>query len=509
MPNSKTASSCPKPEVRDGWVRKSSLDAWLDRYLPVPTQVISNEEYLPIPQTPQQRRLEQEIIARAERQAHRLGMDRRRFLRTSCGMALAFAAMNTVFGRFFHVDAAELLEPSAVTENKPHGFIFDVQTHHVAMPSQAPHADQDFLKALLDLRATAREMNPALKNRELRIEDIYLENYIKEVFLDSETDVVALSALPGTSEETDVLTPEVIYRSRSWINELTSSPRVISHGYFSPDLGQQNLEYMHAQMEKLKIDAWKGYSGVARAKGKQGWRVDDEKLAYPALEYARKRGVKNICLHKGLPFPGDPNWWNPMDVTHAAKDFPDLNFLVYHSGFKDLQEALPAAADGFKKTAYVPWVSDICDWKKKNPRVSNIYMEMGSTFALMVSASPLLAAHVLGMIIDAFGPDHVLWGTDSIWWGSPQWQIEAFRRLEMPDELMKRFGWRPLTADVKRNIFGLNAARVYGVDPEARRNPLPGDYLEKLRRMYKQSGASAPSNTQYGWVRADSLRAHG
>jgi len=297
MPNSKTASSCPKPEVRDGWVRKSSLDAWLDRYLPVPTQVISNEEYLPIPQTPQQRRLEQEIITRAERQAHLLGMDRRRFLRTSCGMALAFAAMNTVFGRFFRVGAAELLEPSAVTESKAHIFIFDVQTHHVAMPSQAPHADQDFLKALLDLRATAREMNPALKNRELRIEDIYLENYIKEVFLDSETDMVALSALPGTSEETDVLTPEVIYKSRSWINELTSSPRVISHGYFSPDLGQQNLEYMHAQMEKLKIDAWKGYSGVARAKGKQGWRVDDEKLAYPALEYARKRGVKNICLH--------------------------------------------------------------------------------------------------------------------------------------------------------------------------------------------------------------------
>ena len=178
-------------EVRDGWVRKSSLDAWLDRYLPVPTQVISNEEYLPIPQTPQQRRLEQEIIARAERQAHRLGMDRRRFLRTSCGMALAFAAMNTVFGRFFRVDAAELLEPSAVTENKAHVFIFDVQTHHVAMPSQAPHADQDFLKALLDLRATAREMNPALKNHELRIKDLYLENYIKEVFLDSDTVVIA------------------------------------------------------------------------------------------------------------------------------------------------------------------------------------------------------------------------------------------------------------------------------------------------------------------------------
>jgi uncharacterized protein len=502
MSNPKTVPPCPKPQVHNGWIRKSDLDAWLDRHLPVPTQVISNEEYLPIPQTAQQRLLEQEIVASAERQAGYLGMDRRQFLRTSCGMALAFAAMNSVFGYFFRVEAAELSESAAVAENKTRFFIFDVQTHHVAMPNQAPRADQQFLEAVVGMRDMARRMNPAIKGREARIEDAYLENYIKEIFLDSDTEVVALSALPGTSEETDVLTPEVIYKSRTWINELTSSPRVMSHGYFSPDLGQQNLEYMHAQTEKLKIDAWKGYSGVARAKGKQGWRLDDEKLAYPALEYSRTKGIKNICVHKGLPFPGDLKWWSPMDVTGAAKDFPDLNFLVYHSGFKGLEDALPAAEDGFKKTSYIPWVSDICSWKKKNPQVSNIYMEMGSTFAMMVSSSPLLATYVVGMIIDAFGPDHVLWGTDSIWWGSPQWQIEAFRRLQMPDQLMKRFGWKPLTDDVKRRIFGLNAARLYRVDPQAKRNPMPGDYIEKLRRMYKQSGALIPSNEQYGWVPA-------
>jgi uncharacterized protein len=502
MPNPKTILPCPKPQAQNGWIRKSDLDAWLDRHLPIPTQVISNEEYIPIGQTPQQCRLEREIISSAERQASHLGIDRRRFLRTSCGMALAFAAMNTVFGHFFRVEAAELFEPAAVAENKARFFIFDVQTHHVAMPSQSPRADHDFLEAVVGMRDMARKMNPALKDRQARIEDAYIENYIKEIFLDSETDVVALSALPGASEETDVLTPEVIYKSRTWINELTSSPRVISHGYFSPDLGQQNLEYMHAQTEKLKIDAWKGYSGVARAKGKQGWRLDDEKLAYPALEYSRTKGIKNICVHKGLPFPGDPKWWSPMDVTGAAKDFPDLNFLVYHSGFKGLEDALPAATDGFQKTSYIPWVSDICQWKNKNPQVNNIYMEMGSTFALMVSSNPMLAAYVMGMIIDAFGPDHVLWGTDSIWWGSPQWQIEAFRRLEMPDELRKRFGWKPLTDDVKRSIFGLNAARVYGVDPEAKRKPMPSDYIEKLRHMYKESRILAPSNTQYGWVPA-------
>jgi hypothetical protein len=324
------------------------------------------------------------------------------------------------------------------------------------------------------------------------------------VFLDSDTDVVALSALPGSSEETDVLTPEVIFKSKSWINQLTSSPRVISHGYFSPDLGQENLDLMDAQLSKLKINAWKGYTGVARAKGKEGWRLDDEKTTYPALERAQKQGVKNICIHKGLPFPGDPEWWSPMDVTKAAKDFPNLNFLVYHSGFKGPQDALAAAKDEFRKTTYVPWTSDLCAWKKKNPAVKNIYMEMGSTFALMVSTSPLLAAYVMGMIIDAFGADHVLWGTDSIWWGSPQWQIEAFRRLEMPQDLQQRFAYQPLTPEVKRQIFGLNAARVYGIDPNQKINPMPADYLQRLRKMYKASGMAEPSNTQYGWVRATS-----
>jgi len=502
MPNVKTLLSCPKPTIHNGWIRKSDLDGWLDRNLPVPTQVVSNEEYTPIPQTAKQEILEQQIVCGADQQAARLGMDRRQFLRTSCGLALAFAAMNAVFGRCFRVEAEELFDSAALAENKARFFIFDVQTHHVAMPNQAPSADQNFMRAVVGMRDMARTMNPALKDRKPRIEDAYIENYIKEIFLDSDTDVVALSALPGASEETDVLTPEVIYKSRTWINELTSSPRVISHGYFSPDLGQQNVEYMHAQTEKLKIDAWKGYSGVPRAKGKQGWRLDDDKLAYPALEFSRKKGIKNICVHKGLPFPGDVKWWSPMDVTRAAQDFPDLNFLIYHSGFKSLEDALPAAQNQFKTITYIPWVSDICNWKKKNPQVGNIYMEMGSTFAMMVSSSPPLAAYVMGMIIDAFGADHVLWGTDSIWWGSPQWQIEAFRRLEMPEGFTKRFGWKPLTNDLKRQIFGLNAARVYGIDPEAKRNPMPTDYIEKLRRMYKRSGIAVPSNTQYGWVHA-------
>jgi hypothetical protein len=107
--------------------------------------------------------------------------------------------------------------------------------------------------------------------------------------------------------------------------------------------------------------------------------------------------------------------------------------------------------------------------------------------------------HMLGQMIATAGADHVLWGTDSIWYGSPQWQIEAMRRFEIPAELIDKHGYAPLTRAVKERIFGLNAAQVFGVDVAARRNELPADYLSRIKMAYVEEGAQ-PSNTFYGWV---------
>ena len=90
-------------------------------------------------------------------------------------------------------------------------------------------------------------------------------------------------------------------------------------------------------------------------------------------------------------------------------------------------------------------------------------------------------------------------GTDSIWWGSPQWQIEAFRRFQIPEDLQKRFGYKPLTKEVKAKIFGVNAARVHGVDVKAKLNSIPTDYVTKLKAKYRSENYQ-PSNTQYGWI---------
>ena len=498
MSNPKTDLSPGKPETFDGWVRKCDLDAYLGRNLPIPTQVVSNEEFIPPAQTRKQQAVEEKLLQTGEAHAKKLGVDRRQFFRTACGMAAGFAALNSVFGKFFTVDAAELFEQAAVAEKKTEYFIFDVQTHHVT-------AGRHIIGKLdfLDARRGAAEFNPALRGREPQITDLYLQNYIKEVFLDSDTSIACITGIPGLTEDVEVLPPGQMVRTRNIVNELTKSQRMVSHGLFSPDLGAKNLESMQRQAETLKIDAWKGYTGQGLGPNKDGWWADDEKVAYPSLEYSRKLKVKNVCLHKGLAIGifNEPHC-HPKDLVKASKDFPDLNFLVYHSGLKTVEDALPAAEDGFRKNPYVPWVSDLCQYRKQNPHMTNVYMELGTSFGTMVITHPLLCAHVLGMIIQSFGSDHVLWGTDSIWWGSPQWQIEAMRRMEMPESLMKQFGYVPLTKEVKAQIFGLNAARIYGVDPQAKRNPIPGDYVDRLRTVYKESGNPRPSNTQYGWVRA-------
>lgn len=477
------------------WIQKCDIDS---DNLPIPTQIVSNEEFAPPDQTPQQQEVESKLIEIAGASAKHLGISRRAFLASSGGMAAAFIALNGVFGKFFDVDEAEIFEPFASGEKFPKKqFIFDIHTHHVAAKKiiQSP--------PLLRYRdAGAAWGNENLKGREHKWEDLYLANYIKEMFLDSDTVMAVITGLPAKTDDQNVLPPADMIETRAEINGLARSRRIISHGLFSPDLGKPDMESMHRQFEKMKVEAWKGYPGQPLADGSVGWWMDDEKVAYPAYEYSRKIGIKNICVHKGLPLPGwDLDHSSPRDVEKAAKDFPDLNFLIYHAGFKSVADAMPAVNDNFKTKRDIPWISDLCAMRKRNPKMKNVYMDLGTTFGMTAITQPLLCAYMLGLMIDAFGEDHVLWGTDSIWWGSPQWQIEAFRRLQMPDDLMKRFGFKQLTPKIKDKIFGLNSARVYGIDVKAKMNAIPDDYMTRLKEKYRAEGG-APSNTQYGWVRA-------
>jgi hypothetical protein len=110
--------------------------------------------------------------------------------------------------------------------------------------------------------------------------------------------------------------------------------------------------------------------------------------------------------------------------------------------------------------------------------------------------------HLIGKNVLHYGVDHVIWGTDCLWWGSPQWVIDAFKRFQISDALCDKFGYRKLTREDKAKIFGLNAARLYGVDVKAKRNGLPKDTFSKLKQAYLDGGGQR-DNAAYGWVRAE------
>src|SRR5580765_6922883 len=430
--------------------------------------------------------------------APRLGLSRRDFLRTSGGMATAFLAMNAVFGRFFEVSEAEAAEPAARIARAGAGdppFIFDVQLHYVGAAYDPADAEASRKGAvskggLRRLRNSAQKMNPALASDDGSMADLSWQNFIKEVFLDSETAIGLISTPPGPYPQEAVVPPKEMTHIRDEINRVTQSRRMLAHGLVTPQLGRTDLDFMQMQAETLKIDAWKAYTGSCPKGFDHGWFVDDEKIAYPMLEQARKLGIKRFCVHKGLPLGPVADYNHPRDLIKAAKDFPDIDFLVYHAGLLSVSAGKP--------TGEVPWTTEFCQMKMQ-ANLKNIYMELGSTFGQLVTTNPTACAHLLGQIVDAFGVDHVLWGTDSIWYGTPQWQIDAFRRFEIPAALVDKHGYAPLTRAAKEQIFGLNAARVFGVDVSAKRNEIPKDYLTRVKMAYLDEGA-APSHRWYGWV---------
>ena len=262
---------------------------------------------------------------------------------------------------------------------------------------------------------------------------------------------------------------------------------MLSHGLLRPNLGKPELEEMERQVKELKIEAWKMYTGAEI--GEKAWRMDDEKVAYPFWEKTKALGIKNLCVHKGLPLGAfNEEACRPLDLEKAAKDWPDLNFIVYHSGFRGY--GWLANGTGIKvvdpKTTdpqEIPWISDILRILKRNPQIKNIYFELGSTFGHPVFGSaPKLCMHMLGQMVQVAGPDHIFWGTDSIWNGSPQSQIERMRRLKIADDLIEKHGYPQLTPEIKDQIFGLNAARILGVDHEAARKAIKADKLSAAPR---------------------------
>jgi hypothetical protein len=475
--------------------RKTSPELHLEPPLWMGTR--SNGEYFHF-QTSYEKRLRQFVLEQADANARRIGLDRREFLARAVGMATTLWCINLLScgdgggggqGNAPLCVPPELMfdEDAACSALGGSEFIFDVQTHWFSEEDTVrfPESVRRIFGALF---ATTNE-----------------NVYVRDMFLDSETTMAVLTSWPGSTCSDDPantdpcglpLSNQSMARSRDWINELAcNTQRVVQHVQVLPNDNtgiEKQLEIMTTfHCERLAY-GWKLYPAFNASsidpRGPHGYFLD-EPNARRVIEHGLALGVSRFCVHKGLPILSffEKEFNHPRDVGIVARDYPEALFIIYHSaicaGSDQCNQAPPEG----------PYDPNEAEPKGVNALIrslidngigpnQNVYAEVGSALN-EVQSNPVEAAHFFGKLMKHVGTENVLWGTDCVIYGSPQPFIEWFRALTIPEEMQERFGYPPLDAANKARILGLNAARIYGIDVEAKRCQVDACATAQLKRQ--------------------------
>ncbi|MFT3921780.1 MAG: amidohydrolase family protein [Myxococcales bacterium] len=520
------------------WIRDRKRTApEIQAKVPLQIGALSNGEIFR-GETRQSRMAQRIIFELAERGAKRLDLDRREFLASSMGMASSLYALNMMSacasddgqprpdggfpgdgggggsgepggpgsggrdggrqdagmrsdGGYFEVPD-DPTDPEVVCEvmlDASKEFIFDIQTHHV---NRANSLYNTFLTGLDEY---TQYCGPRLTSA---VDCFDRSEYIRLMFLESDTTVAVLSGLPAVDDPNNPITNAEIAESRDIINMLADGTnRLINHHMVLPNqMGptKDKVDLQLAAMERTlhtygKVGAWKCYPAWAPENNELvangGYFLDDEATGARFIAKGLELGVNTFCVHKGLPIPGFSAKYNdPEDIGRVAKMFPKAKFIIYHSGFGNQRYEEGPYTEGSRVGTNSLITSLLANGIKPN---GNVFAELGTTWQVISTNVGLgfmnAAAHVIGKLLKYVGQDNVVWGTDSIWYGSPQSQIESFLQFQISKSFQDQYGYPALTMELKRKILGLNAAKAYGIDVSAMRCGVNASELAEAKRL--------------------------
>ncbi len=469
-----------------------------ERWLPIKFGPVSNGEFLPVPHSPLLRESIRRTHALADEHARRLGISRRRFLLGASGAAATLftlsacskeeaATTGTTAGGSFEVTPESTIdEEQAAEELGGDEFIFDVQSHYV-------NADIDPLGGGWTSRFPQAECPEGAEDGDPTT-CFTVSAYFLEMFVRSDTSMAILSALPSAVE--GALPASEMARAVELATRIGCDGRVLMHGGAYPHRGpiEVALSGMTEVREGYDIAAWKIYTMTPTD---SHFFFDDHDPARPQIgqrfiDHVREIGPPIICTHKGLSgiVGATPELSDPSDIGPAAARNPDVSFVVYHSGFEpgdgvgpyDPADPAPRGVDRLIRSLETAGLG---------PN-SNVYAELGGTWWFLMG-NPTNAAHVLGKLLKHVGEDRVVWGTDSIWFGTPQDQIQALRTFEISPEFQERFGYPALTPELKAKIFGLTSAKLYGIEPRPGACTVDNQELSQIRMSFGPTPTYGPT----------------
>jgi uncharacterized protein len=441
---------------------------WFDEAdpgLPIKFGPASNGEYDPEPLSPVLTAVIREARAECDLTADRIGMDRRRFLKTSMAAAI------TLFFLDRYTRLASAQEPGGC-------FVIPRESMIDRLAADACLGGDDFI---MDVQGHLLEydLDPATRHRRFWGDQFpqvncgdddpracfSMTHFMEEIFLRSDTSMVVLSGLP-IHPEGSPLSMEVMAETRRVALGLARDDRVLLHAQMLPHLSPPwaGHEAMERTVADHSIAGWKTFTHFTDPANGNHFFLDDHDLSAPQvgrpfIEKSLELGIRVICVHKGLS--GGSRWASPVDIGPVARDYPEMNFVVYHCGFETAITEGPYT-EATRNRGVNRLISSLRD-AGVGPG-SNVYGELGSIWWFLMR-TPTEAAHVLGKLLVHLGEDRILWGTDSIFYGSPQDQIQAMRAFQITRAFQDQYGYPALDGLRKRKIFGLNAATLYGVEP--------------------------------------------
>lgn len=468
--------------------------------LPIKIDSTSNGEFSPPPLTQAQIEGNKQALNAAAAHAKRTGQHRRDFLVSAAGAATCLLAFNEVNGAAGKRGSSYVLpweagldEAAAKEALDGDEFIFDVQGHHVgdidswAEGSALYPGRHRFQLFAPQAGCAYRGSDPELG----QINCLDGEAYVKEVFLDSDTDIAVLSIGPAPGNEIMPKYSEGAETVRI-VESLGTTQRLMVHGRCMPTY-PEDLEAMQATAEQWNVAAWKTYT--QHGPNDTGFFLDED-LGGLFIDKVRDTGISRIAVHKGLPFLQYKNnlkYASSRDVGPAARAHPDITFMIYHSGYDmRVPEGPYSRTSG---SGVDDLITSLLDHGITPETNTNVYAELGSTWRYLMR-DPDQSAHVIGKLLRYVGEDRVLWGTDSIWYGSPQDQIMAFRAFQISQEFQERYGYPEISPSIRAKIFGLNGAGAYGLSPDTVRRYTSTDPLQKAKEAY--SAEADPSYLTYG-----------
>jgi len=164
--------------------------------------------------------------------------------------------------------------------------------------------------------------------------------------------------------------------------------------------------------------------------------------------YAKAEELNIVLdIHTGFCWvpPGKSKYAVPLLLDDVARDFPGLRIVAFHMGY--------------------PYCDDLNMIAMGHP---NVYLCL-SLLIPWAKSAPRRFGKIIGEALKWVGPDRIIWGSDYAGFGG---QIRAavlgFRDFQISADLQKDYGYPSITEDDRRKIYGLNLARLLGIDPQRR-----------------------------------------